>query len=65
MKQFFIISLLVLTSCAQANKDNDEESRKLIEIFFTTYEKNSIERALDELFSTNALLCYHLTISMR
>lgn len=54
MKQFFIISLLVLTSCAQANKDNDEESRKLIETFFTTYEKNSIERALDELFSTNA-----------
>lgn len=44
----------LLTSCVQVNKNNDEESRKLIETFFITYERNSIEKALDELFSTNA-----------
>lgn len=52
MKQFLIMSLLVLTSYAQA-QDNDGESRKLIETFFTTYEKSNVEKALDELFSTN------------
>lgn len=54
MKFFLIILLFLLTSCVQVNKNNDEESRKLIETFFITYERNSIEKALDELFSTNA-----------
>lgn len=54
MKQLFVmLLLLVLFSCVQTRKTDDEEPRKIIETFFATYEKEGTEEALNEIFATN------------
>lgn len=53
MKKLFIMLLVVMTSCAQSQKSGDDDSRKIVETFFVTYEKGGADNALNELFSTN------------
>lgn len=53
MKKLFIMLLIMMNSCAQSQKSGDDDSHKIVETFFVTYEKGGADNALNELFSTN------------